>query len=372
MKKVKSLKISYLFLIAGCFLLSLMACFISTPALQTKADSSLLASYSSNLNITTQNHEGETISSVPGTTTLVYEGATTTDYAYSSLNWSDLRNFVVSFDISSIPDATNFEYSYSVSWTPAVITDGKADFSTAHTVTKDIFKKTAATKSDVITEFNFIIDDLSMEGENVYRATKILQDANNNLYQTHGGWGLYVFSFNYSQTGALTSAVLEVKPTDVNTLEEPTVKITEKSSNLGMKSSYLFTLSDSFKYVDRSLMVWYIEGIGRDGLKYVLTPSDIEEISDKPIYDTSSYYRNGYSFDFDTSIEGTWTTTCKIYTQTPEEGISPKYEVSSAEVSTEKGMTTQAIIWIVVGAAIIASIIVAVTIVVSIKREKVY
>lgn len=371
MKKIKSVNLSYVFLILSCLVLTLTACIFSTPTLQTKADSNLLASYSENFNVTMQNQDGETIDAGSGATSLIYGGTTTNDYAYSTLNWADLRNFVIDFDVSILPDATNFEYSYSVSWTPAIITDGKADFSTAHTVTNEIFSKTAKTKSDVITQFNFIIDDLSMTGENVFRASEIL-DETNGLYQSHGGWGLYVFSFNYSQTGSLTSQVFEVKPTDVNTLEEPSVKITEKASNLGMKSSYLFTLSDSFKYVDRSLMVWYIEGTGRDGLKYVLTPDDIKEISDRPIYDTSSYYRNGYSFDFDTSIEGTWVATCKIYTQTPEENVEPKYIVSSAEVSTEKGMSTQAIIWIVVGAAIVASIIVAITIVLSIKRERVY
>ena len=84
-------------------------------------------------------------------------------------------------------------------------------------------------------------------------------------------------------------------------------------------------------------------------------------------------YRNGPSFFFDTEKEGTWTAVCYIYDQDPTtSGAQPIYEIRSAQVTTSQGMSPNTIIWIVVGIAAAAAIIVGIVVGVSIKKERVY
>ena len=205
--------------------------------------------------------------------------------------------------------------------------------------------------------------------EKYYTASNLLVNQQNNSYSLHGGWGLYIFSFEYN--GTSTSVVFQVLPTDISALAKPEIIIDEISSNYNMKSAYVFSLPEEYKFVNRDLITWSIKGTGRDGLTYVLTPSDVEDAEvEHPIFNTNAYYRNGISFTFDTEIEGSWTAVCEIY-QTAD-GASPKYTVTSSTVSTTEGMPPLTIVWIVVGSAVAAAIIVAVVIGLSVKKERVY
>ena len=369
MKKAKSLNKSY-FLIAGACLVAMLAASFSSTILTANAASTL--SYSENISVSAQNYDGETLSAPQGTlSSIQYNGTTYQDYNYYTTNWSELRNFSIGFNISNLPDSSTYNYSYTVSWTPARVSEGTADFNTAHTVNGTIFSAQATEKSQIISAINLTIDDLTIDASNTYSALQVLV-SDDDLYQTHGGWGLYIFSF-VCNGAEVTSAVFEVLPTDVNTLSEPTVTVAEQPSSLGMQSAYLFSLSEEYRFVDRSLLVWSVEGTGRDGLRYVLTEDDIvDPATDNALFASGSYYRTGHTFNFDTRVEGTWIATCRIYSETPTDDSTPLYIVTSQAVSTESGMSPQTIIWIVVAAAVVAAIVVAVVIAVSIKKEKVY
>lgn len=368
MKKLNYFSLKSLVFPLLCVGLCLLVFLSSMPASSLHAASTY--AYSTSINVVAQNYDGDEIIVGNTTSTLKYNNETTDDYTIKTVNWSELRNFVISYDTSLLPsNAESYTYAYTVSWTPNIISNNIADFSGAETITSNIVRETVKNKTDVQTSIIFTIDNIALSQEKYYTASNLLVNQQNNSYSLHGGWGLYIFSFEYN--GTSTSVVFQVLPTDISALAKPEIIIDEISSNYNMKSAYVFSLPEEYKFVNRDLITWSIKGTGRDGLTYVLTPSDVEDAEvEHPIFNTNAYYRNGISFTFDTEIEGSWTAVCEIY-QTAD-GASPKYTVTSSTVSTTEGMPPLTIVWIVVGSAVAAAIIVAVVIGLSVKKERVY
>lgn len=381
MKKTKTFNWTFLSLALVAMSVLLFASIFALPTSSAGAASTY--AFSNELSVTVQNRDNQTLQpDSTETATLRYNNEEEADYSVQTFNWADVRNFVVSFNTDSLVEANSYNYSYSVSWTPAIITDGVADFTIEAAQPRELINQTVTTseqasaKDQIVSNLTFAIDNLlAGSGQNSFTASTVFaqtQDAGSSNYDLHGGWGLYIFSFNCNDS--YTSAVFQILPTDVSTLtEQPSVTVSEESSQEGMQAAYLFSLSPECQFLNRDYIVWSIEGTGRDGLTYVLTPQDITDSSIEHALTTGAIYRNGPSYFFDTEVEGTWTAVCRIYDEDPDNaGAEPVYTIRSAQVSTSQGMAPNTIVWIVVGVAAAAAIIVGIVVGVSIKKERVY
>ena len=375
MKKTKTFNWTFLSLALVAMSVLLFASVFALPTSSAGAASTY--AFSNELSVTVQNRDSQTLQPVSTeTATLRYNNEEEADYSVQTFNWADVRNFVVSFNTDSLDEANSYSYSYSVSWTPAIITDGVADFTIEAAQPRELINQTVSAKDQIVSNLTFAIDNLlAGSGQNNFTASTVFaqsQGAGSSNYDLHGGWGLYIFSFNCNDS--YTSAVFQILPTDVSTLtEQPSVTVSEESSQEGMQAAYLFFLNSECQFINRDYIVWSIEGTGRDGLTYVLTPQDITDSSLEHALTTGAIYRNGPSYFFDTEVEGTWTAVCRIYDEDPDNaGAEPVYTIRSAQVSTSQGMAPNTIVWIVVGVAAAAAIIVGIVVGVSIKKERVY
>ena len=280
--------------------------------------------------------------------------------------WKDIRNFKITLNTDALADAESYNYTYTISWTPELIKNNTAYFDTDHTVTVDLLTGTVSTKDKIVKELYFTIDSNTIPGENVYIGSSTLGEK----YTKRGGMGLYIFSYQDPVTGAKQSQIFQLKPDSVERLSKPIISVKAISSKGSVKDAFLFSIDASYKFVNREQIYWSVTGTGKDGRSYVLTPEEITNPNTtNAIFPHESVERRGQSFTFDPGIEGTWKAECRIF----KEDLTTTHEVAiSAKVSTVKGLSTQSIIWIVVGAAAAAGIAVAVVIVISIKKEKVY
>lgn len=291
--------------------------------------------------------------------------------------WKDIRYFKIELNTDALTDAEFYNYKYTLSWTPELIkekvddpdtdqTRKVASFDTDHTVTVDLLTGTVSTKDEIVKELYFTIDSNTIPGENVYIGSSTLGEK----YTKRGGMGLYIFSYQDPVTGAKQSQIFQLKPDSVESLSQPIISVKAISSKGSVKDAFLFSIDASYKFVNREQIYWSVTGTGKDGRSYVLTPEEITNPNTtNAIFPHESVERRGQSFTFDPGIEGTWKAECRIF----KEDLTTTHEVAiSAKVSTVKGLSTQSIIWIVVGAAAAAGIAVAVVIVISIKKEKVY
>lgn len=367
MKKVKSHSLFISFcLVAAVFML--MLSFLAMPASTTFAESAANFAYSENLTVSVRNHQGIVDNGTAGTVSLVNGSTTTADYASRTLNWADVRNFSLSFNTNSLPEADSYTYSYTVTWAPQTISNGQVSFNTEYASTKTIKSASNVSKENIVSSLNFFIDDNRMAGDNNITASDIFED---NYNVKFGGWGTYLFSFECG--GISSSAVYELKPTDISTLETPKLTVTEKGmSNTGSGSAYIISVDESYKYVNRELIKWSVSGKDRDGKEYVLAPAD-KEISgnqDKATLEPNdAIIRTGLSFTFDPKIEGTWAVRCDIL-DAPN-GTTVK-SASTTQLSTIEGFSPMTIVWIVVGCVLAVALIVTIIIVVKVKKEKVY
>lgn len=304
-------------------------------------------------------------------------GSSTVDnWKSETYAWKDIRNFKITLNTDALTDAEFYNYKYTLSWTPELIkevldpdtdqTRKVASFDTNHTVTVDLLTGTVSTKDEIVKELYFTIDSNTIPGENVYIGSSTLGEK----YTKRGGMGLYIFSYQDPVTGAKQSQIFQLKPDSVESLSKPIISVKAISSKGSVKDAFLFSIDASYKFVNRKQIYWSVTGTGKDGRSYVLTPEDIKNPNTiNAIFPHESVERRGQSFTFDPGIEGTWKAECRIF----KEDLTTTHEVAiSAKVSTVKGLSTQSIIWIVVGAAAAAGIAVAVVIVISIKKEKVY
>lgn len=294
-------------------------------------------------------------------------GSSTVDnWKAETYAWKDIHNFKITLNTDALADAEFYNYKYTLSWTPELIKDKQALFDTDHTVTVDLLTGTVSTKDEIVKELYFTVDSNNIAGQNVYIGSNTLGEK----YTKRGGMGLYIFSYQDPVTGAKQSQIFQLKPDSVESLSKPIISIKAISSKGSLKDAFLFSIDASYKFVDREQIYWSVTGTGKDGRSYVLTPEEITNPNTtNAIFPHQSVERRGQSFKFDPGIEGTWKAECRIF----KEDLTTTHEVAiSAKVSTVKGLSTQSIIWIVVGAAAAAGIAVAVVIVISIKKEKVY
>lgn len=294
-------------------------------------------------------------------------GSSTVDnWKVETYAWKDIRNFKVTLNTAALADAESYNYTYTLSWTPELIKNNKALFDTDHTVTVDLLNGTASTKDEIVKELYFTVDSNNVAGQNVYIGSNKLGEK----YAKRGGMGLYIFTYHDPVTGAKQSQIFQLKPDSVESLSKPIISVKAISSKESVKDAFRFSIDASYKFVDREQIYWSVTGTGKDGRSYVLTPEEITNPNTtNAIFPQQAVERRGQSFTFDPGIEGTWKAECRIF----KEDLTTTHEVAVSEkVSTVKGLSTQSIIWIVVGAAAAAGIAVAVVIVISIKKEKVY
>lgn len=298
-------------------------------------------------------------------------GSSTVDnWKSETYAWKDIRNFKITLNTDALADAEFYNYKYTLSWTPELIKDKQALFDTDHTITVDLLALApdeTVTKDKIVKELYFTIDSNTIPGENVFIGSSTLGEK----YTKRGGMGLYIFSYQDPVTGAKQSQIFQLKPDSVESLSKPPIISVKAISSKGsVKDAFLFSIDASYKFVNREQIYWSVTGTGKDGRSYVLTPEEITNPNTtNAIFPHESVERRGQSFTFDPGIEGTWKAECRIF----KEDLTTTHEVAiSAKVSTVKGLSTQSIIWIVVGAAAAAGIAVAVVIVISIKKEKVY
>lgn len=297
-------------------------------------------------------------------------GSSTVDnWKSETYAWKDIRNFKITLNTDALADAEFYNYKYTLSWTPELIKDKQALFDTDHTITVDLLALApdeTVTKDKIVKELYFTIDSNTIPGEHVYIGSSTLGEK----YTKRGGMGLYIFSYQDPVTGAKQSQIFQLKPDSVESLSKPIISVKAISSKGSVKDAFLFSIDASYKFVNREQIYWSVTGTGKDGRSYVLTPEEITNPNTtNAIFPHESVERRGQSFTFDPGIEGTWKAECRIF----KEDLTTTHEVAiSAKVSTVKGLSTQSIIWIVVGAAAAAGIAVAVVIVISIKKEKVY
>lgn len=297
-------------------------------------------------------------------------GSSTVDnWKSETYAWKDIRNFKITLNTDALADAEFYNYKYTLSWTPELIKDKQALFDTDHTITVDLLALApdeTVTKDKIVKELYFTIDSNTIPGENVFIGSSTLGEK----YTKRGGMGLYIFSYQDPVTGAKQSQIFQLKPDSVESLSKPIISVKAISSKGSVKDAFLFSIDASYKFVNREQIYWSVTGTGKDGRSYVLTPEEITNPNTtNAIFPHESVERRGQSFTFDPGIEGTWKAECRIF----KEDLTTTHEVAiSAKVSTVKGLSTQSIIWIVVGAAAAAGIAVAVVIVISIKKEKVY
>lgn len=297
-------------------------------------------------------------------------GSSTVDnWKSETYAWKDIRNFKITLNTDALADAEFYNYKYTLSWTPELIKDKQALFDTDHTITVDLLALSpdeTVTKDKIVKELYFTIDSNTIPGENVFIGSSTLGEK----YTKRGGMGLYIFSYQDPVTGAKQSQIFQLKPDSVESLSKPIISVKAISSKGSVKDAFLFSIDASYKFVNREQIYWSVTGTGKDGRSYVLTPEEITNPNTtNAIFPHESVERRGQSFTFDPGIEGTWKAECRIF----KEDLTTTHEVAiSAKVSTVKGLSTQSIIWIVVGAAAAAGIAVAVVIVISIKKEKVY
>ncbi len=305
-------------------------------------------------------------------------GSSTVDnWKSETYAWKDIRNFKITLNTDALADAEFYNYKYTLSWTPELIkevldpdtdqTRKVASFDTNHTITVDLLAPDeTVTKDKIVKELYFTIDSNTIPGENVFIGSSTLGEK----YTKRGGMGLYIFSYQDPVTGAKQSQIFQLKPDSVESLSKPIISVKAISSKGSVKDAFLFSIDASYKFVNREQIYWSVTGTGKDGRSYVLTPEEIKNPNTtNAIFPHESVERTGQSFTFDPGIEGTWIAECLIR----DEALNPtNIRVISPKVSTVKGLSTQSIIWIVVGAAAAAGIAVAVVIVISIKKEKVY
>lgn len=296
------------------------------------------------------------------------------NWSCETYKWRDVRNFKISLNLDKLTDAMSYNYNYSVSWVPVQIVDNKAVFDTDHSIVRPLFNSntnenvSTSSKEEIINEVYFTIDNNTLQTTST---TIIGAEALGEKYTKNGGWGLYIFTFTDPIIGAKQSQIFQITPDSIEGLAKPIISFKAVKSTERVNSAFDFSVDASYKYVKRDLIYWSITGTGKDGRSYVLTPQDIiNPNTTNYVFPEEAVERTGLVFHFDPPIEGTWKAECGIYKDVDH---TQRYETAFSEkVSTVKGLSTQSLIWIVAGAAAAVGLIVAITIIVSIKKEKVY
>lgn len=289
-------------------------------------------------------------------------------------NWSDVKYFDVSFNINEdlIPESLSGDYSfeYSVSWTPIDYATSLPD-NNAENIIQSIYSDTVSDKSKITNSVRFYVDDApkSISDDIIYTSGDLKLGKK---YTDNGGWGLYQFylTINDFQEQRGVSKLFYLTPTDVKDIDTALqIKPSRVSSNKQMNAAYLFKINDAYKYVKRNQIKWTVEGTSASNQKYVLLPMDKTSTEYESILPNNNYDRSGTTFLFDFEQEGTWTVSCTITSQSSPDIFK---SAKSDEFSTVKTISTGIIIGIVAGAVALVMIALAIIIVVSKKKERIW
>jgi len=335
------------------------------------------------LSVVAYDKNGNTLSGIAGT-------ATANEVSYNTIqqNWEDLSYFKISYDKSELPEETQFSYSYGVTFSQVNVIGGKIDLKTDHTYIKTITTKTAESKNKINDIYFYVSGDINTTGEQNFQANTVLgtddmsySDINGrNKINIYGSWGVYQFSFTYNSLSSSetpttkSSKLVEVVPTDATTISAPlTFSYKEKSSKYSISSAYYCKInctaeegSDSWRYayVDRSKLIWKVEGTSAKGDNYVLLPSDIPTNDRTTKSILNAYDNSGFDFLLDFDIAGTWEVTCSATNTTK---VSEELTFSTVKVYSSVTIIIIVIVCVLVAAGVLTFILVR-----SKKKEKIW
>lgn len=360
-----------IFVLTGIILLSalLVLSFVfAMPAISSNAELLITNSFSDKITAKAYDENGNEQTTTATPISLTTPSSIIENYNSYSFAWSKIKYFEIKLDTSSLVDAQEYKYSYSVTWSPATIEDSAISFATAHTLQLELFSETVENKEDITTNFKFYIE--TKDGQEINTGDFVGEDVFGDSFKEYGGWGVYMFSFTFQDQ--IQTAVFELKPDDVYTIgRAPILSYQIQPSTTGLKNAYLFSVDEAYKYVNGYQINWYVEGKAEDGRAFVLLPSDIDDPNTQnSLYGADSQdLRTGHTFLFDPPVEGAWEIKCEILEPNLE---TVAFTAVSEQLSTVNGFDTMTIVWIVIGAATVIAIIVGIVIYVSIKKERVY
>lgn len=187
-------------------------------------------------------------------------------------------------------------------------------------------------------------------------------------------WGIYRFRLVINGQDTLSDYFV-IEPT-LEILEAPKIVYEIVPSQNTLLNAFNFSLSnnETFKYIKKENLIWYVLGKSTDGATYSLTYSDInsgrDDFSSCSTAFAETYIRTGQTFYFDSlGIEGEWKVWCEYnYDGNPESTIKSNIQ----KVTTGNKLTAKTIIWILVGVSVFA---IGVSIGISVykmKRERIY
>lgn len=388
MTKNKSLKRNLLLLgLAFVMLIAFGFSFLAMPS-PVSADDTTLPASDSSITITAKRRNAPSADLAPvGQQTDVFDGI-----SYKTFAWENIRNIVVNFDASKASGITEnttggflYTYKLEVQYLQArPTTDGHFVIGgNGNNVTED--EKAVVTETGVNTltnlELSYIVD---------------AETDSTVTYDTHG-WGIYRFILTINGI-KLRSDFVFIKPIDPTLDEQILPKVHVEYTQSSIINDYDFKISTGivddvdyslYKYIDTSLIRWYVDGIASNGDKYTLVRSDIgtydfpEDEYKKALYEAEGRNdRTGATFKFNSNgVSGTWKVYCEIYTEpATAENINALMEANPAQstkadpavINTGKPIKASYVIWIIVAAAVVLLAIIIVIIVKSVKKEKVW
>lgn len=215
------------------------------------------------------------------------------------------------------------------------------------------------------TEFNnykptFNVHDINI-GENAFGQ------------KTFTSWGIYRFKMVLGDNITHYSDFYILQPTmDVNTT--PIITVNDDSLE---EVVYQVSAAGDYKHIDPNQIVWYVHGETLDDKNYALLKSDLETEKFKLLECTEYLHtelpRTGYTFTLPRpTIDGEWRIWCE-YTPYGQDNttVSDDYYLIVGE--QPQTLAPHWIVLIAIGAGIVlVGSVVAITIAVSVKHEKIY
>ena len=105
---------------------------LALPSTNLNAEVYLANTFSDKISVKAFNDEGSEQTTSPASITLVSpDGTSTPNYTSYSYNWSNIEYFEITLDTSSLPDAKEYNYNFTVTWIPSYITNSTANIAPA-------------------------------------------------------------------------------------------------------------------------------------------------------------------------------------------------------------------------------------------------
>lgn len=284
------------------------------------------------------------------------------------VKWSEIQSFSISFKPSvdvgeeNLPatDAENPIYSLSISVNYLQGYISSNNFDIIDTITIENVDSTDSPDLAALSNFTFTFDvDDGVSG-----------DFGGNTV-TANGWGIYQFHVRINDREAF-SDFYAVEPA-YSIAAAPEIDYNVVSSDNSMHDSFEFYLVnfDDYQYIDTASLVWYVKGKSADGTIFALCSADLalDKFSECSAAIYTSYDRTGQTFFFnDNEHSGEWQVWCEYrYNNATYSTVS-----NIETVKTGSSFDYFMIVYIVIGLAVLAAIVVIVTSVIKNKKEKVW